>query len=440
MSASFKGGIHLYEGKELSKETPVVEYVPQGDVVFPVAQHIGAPAKPVVAKGDKVLVGQVLAEAGGFVSANIHSSVSGTVKAVEPRLTSGGARVTCVVVENDNEYTEIERDNPKSFDSLSKEEFTAIVQKAGIVGMGGAGFPTHVKLSPKEPEKIDYIIVNAAECEPYITADYRRLIEEPTAVLEGLKMIVKFFPNATGVLAIEDNKQDCINLFEKLVSGESRIKVVSLLTKYPQGGERQLIKAVTGREINASMLPADAGCIVDNVDTIRAIYEAVSLNKPLTDRFVTVSGDAIAKPGNFRVKLGTNISELIRAAGGFSKQPMQIIAGGPMMGVDLISTDVPTTKTFSSLLCLSHDDAATSPETACINCARCVKACPERLIPSELGTLANKRDLENFEVYYGVECIECGSCSYVCPAKRPLAQSIRAMKKVALEARRKAKA
>lgn len=436
MSASFKGGIHVYEGKELSKDTPAVEYLPQGEVVFPVSQHIGAPAKPIVQKGDKVLAGQMIAEPGGFVSAAIHSSVSGEVKAIEPRLTSGGATVTCIVIENDNEYKRVEVEQPKPYESMTKDEIISIIQQSGVVGMGGAGFPTHVKLAPKEPEKIEYIIVNAAECEPYITADYRRMLEDSESVLGGLKIEVGLFPNAQGVIAIEDNKPDCIELFNKLVADEPSISVCPLKTKYPQGGERQLIYAVTKRSINSSMLPADAGCIVDNVDTVRAVYEAVTRNSPLTDRIVTISGDAVKNPGNFRVKLGTKVSELIEAAGGFVKEPLQIVAGGPMMGMDMISIDVPVGKTFSSALCFSHDDVASATETACINCARCVKACPERLIPSELGTLAEKYDIEGFEKYYGVECIECGSCSYVCPAKRPLAQNIRNLKKVALNLRR----
>lgn len=440
MSATFKGGIHLYEGKELSKDAAAVDYLPKGEVVFPMSQHIGSPAKPIVAKGDKVLVGQMLAEAGGFVSAPVHSSVSGTVKSIEPRITSAGAMVSCIVIENDNEYTGVEMKANKPYESLSAEEIVAIIRDAGIVGMGGAGFPTHVKLAPKDPNTIEYIIVNAAECEPYITADYRRLIENPESVIGGLKIILSMFPNAVGIIGIEDNKPDCIELYQKLTANEPKLSVTSLMTKYPQGGERQLIYAVTKREINSSMLPADAGCIVDNVDTVRAVYDAVVYNRPLIDRIVTVSGDAVKNPGNYKVKLGTSVAEIIEAAGGYSKPPMQVVGGGPMMGIDMISTEVPVGKTFSSVLCLSHDDAATAEETACINCARCVKACPERLIPSELGTLARKFDIEGFDRYYGAECIECGSCSYVCPAKRPLAQSIRSAKRVVMNNRRKAKA
>ena len=439
-NATFRGGVHPYEGKELSKDLPIKQVNLPGEYVFPMAQHIGAPATPIVEKGDKVLVGQKIGEASGFISANICSSVSGTVKAVEPRMLLNGSKATCVVIENDEEYKGIEGlGEERDYTKLSKDEIRDIVKEAGVVGMGGAGFPTHVKLSPKEPEKIDYIIANCAECEPYLTADYRRMLENPEELIGGMKIILQIFDKAKGVFGIENNKPDCIEKLQELVKDEPRIEVCPLETKYPQGGERQLIYAVTGRSINSKMLPADAGCIVDNVETIIAIYNAVKLGKPVTNRISTITGDAVEHPGNFLYNIGTSYQELVDAAGGFKVQPEKIISGGPMMGFAMFGLDVPTTKTSSSLLCMSQDEVAAAEklQTACINCGRCVEACPEQLIPSRLAKFSDKGLSEEFEKWHGLECVECGSCSFACPAKRQLAQSIKTMKKQVLAAKRK---
>ncbi|MBO5387831.1 MAG: RnfABCDGE type electron transport complex subunit C, partial [Lachnospiraceae bacterium] len=335
MKFTFKGGIHPYEGKELTEDKDVKEYLPKGDMVYPLSQHIGAPAKPVVKKGDRVLVGQLIAEAGGFVSANIHSSVSGTVKVIENRLTSSGSKVNSIVIENDGQFEEADfaaNAISKPLDELTKDEILDAIKSAGVVGMGGAGFPTHVKLSPKEPDKIDTIIVNASECEPYLTSDYRRIIDEADKVIGGLEIVLTMFPGAKGIIGIEDNKPKAIKLLKEKLAGRTDIIVNALKTKYPEGAERQLIYANTGRYINSNMLPADAGCIVHNVDTVYAIYEAVREGRPLIDRLVTVSGDAIEEPTNFVVRMGTSYKELIEAAGGFKGTPEKIIAGGPMMG------------------------------------------------------------------------------------------------------------
>ena len=303
---TFKGGIHPYDGKELSKDKPIRDILPQGDVVYPLSQHIGAPAVPAVKKGDYIWAGQVIAEAGGFVSAPIHASVSGVVKGIERRLTVTGTMCDAIIVENDGKYTEIARPERKPLENLTGGEILQYIREAGVVGMGGAGFPTHVKLSPKEPEKIDYVLVNCAECEPYLTADYRRMMEEPDKIVAGLKAVLKIFPQAKGILAVEDNKKDAAAKLREAAAGETGIEVKVLKTKYPQGAERQLIFAVTGRKINSSMLPADVGCVVDNCDTVYAIYQAVYNGRPLTERIVTVTGDAIAEPQNFRVRTGTN--------------------------------------------------------------------------------------------------------------------------------------
>ena len=287
---TFKGGIHPYDGKELSKDSPVERYLPKGNLVFPLSQHIGAPAVPVVEKGEHVLAGQKIADAGGFVSAPIHSSVSGTVKGVEMHLTATGSMVNSIVIENDGLYEEAEFTAAR-LEDLSKQDILARIKEAGVVGMGGAGFPTHVKLAPKEPDKIDYVLVNGAECEPYLTSDYKRMLNEPEKIIDGLRIMLTLFDNAKGYICIEDNKPDCIAKMQELVKEIPRIEVKVMMTKYPQGGERLLIYAATGREINSSMLPADVGCVVDNVDTVCAISNAVLLGRPVMNKIITVTGE-----------------------------------------------------------------------------------------------------------------------------------------------------
>lgn len=434
---TFKGGVHPYDGKELSKDKPIEALNPSGDLVFPLSQHIGAPAKPVVEPGKRVLAGQKIAEAGGFVSAPIYASVSGTIKGIEQHLTTVGSVVDAIVMENDGVYESVEFYPASSLEELSKEEILKRISEGGVVGMGGAGFPTHVKLAPKEPDKIEYILINGAECEPYLTSDYRRMLEEPEKVVGGLKVVLQLFEKAKGLICIEDNKPDCIAKMKELTADEPRIEVKPLKTKYPQGAERMLIYAATKRKINSALLPADAGCIVHNIDSAVAIYKAVMLGVPLMHRIVTVTGDAIANPKNYYVAIGTNYQELVDAAGGFKAEPKKIISGGPMMGFSMFDLNVPVTKTTSSVLCLSKDDIADNPETACINCGRCVRDCPENLLPSKLAVFAEHHDMDNFVKYDGMECCECGCCSFVCPAKRPLAQSIKSLRKTALANRKK---
>ena len=435
---TFKGGVHPFDGKEFSKDKPIKELLPEGDMVFPLSQHIGAPAVPVVAKGDHVLAGQLIAEAGGFISANIHSSVSGTVKAIEPRTLATGGKCNSIIIENDGKYEEVEYVKTK-FEDLTNDMIREKVKAAGVVGMGGAGFPANVKITPKDPEAIDYVIVNGAECEPYLTSDYRRLLEEPEKVVMGLKIVLKLFDKAQGVIAIEDNKPEAIAVMEKACAGEDRISVKVMKTKYPQGGERFLISAVTGREINSSMLPADAGCIVHNVDTVTSIYFACIEGFPLTKRIVTVTGDGVKEPQNFYVYLGMNFRQLLDAAGGPVGEPEKYISGGPMMGFAMYSLDVPVVKGSSSLLVFQKDPVKDLKASACIRCGKCGEACPEHLLPAKLAVLASKGRIEEFEKLDGVECVECGSCSFTCPAKRPLAQYIKSMRKQVLANRRKKK-
>ena len=403
---TFRGGVHPYDGKDLSKDKPMKTIVPKGEMVYPLSQHIGAPAVPAVNKGDRVLAGQKIAEAGGFVSAPIYATVSGTVKSIEPRRVVTGDMVNAIIIDNDGLFEEV-RYTPHDYQKLDKKEIVELIKEAGVVGMGGAGFPTHVKLSPKEPDKIDYVI------------------------------ILRLFDNAEGILAVEDNKPDCIELLNRLTEKESRITVKALKTKYPQGAERQLIYASTGREINSSMLPADAGCVVDNVDTIVAVYHAVAEGKPLMNRIVTVTGDAVNDPRNFYVRIGMNYNDLIAEAGGFKTEPEKVVSGGPMMGFALFDLNVPTTKTASALLCLTKDEVSAMEPSPCINCGRCVEVCPGRVVPRKLAVLAQNGDEEAFVANDGMECCECGCCSFVCPAKRQLTQSIKSMRKTVLANRKK---
>ena len=434
---TFHGGIHPYDGKDISKDKPIVDYQPKGLMVYPLSQHIGAPAEPVVEIGEHVLVGQLIAKETGFVSSPIYSSVSGTVKAIEPRRIITGDHVKAIVIENDGAYDTVEFTPHPDYTKLSREEIVSLIQKAGIVGMGGAGFPTHVKVSPKEPDKIEYIIANCAECEPYLTSDYRIMIETPEKLVEGLRIELSLFNNARGILAVEDNKPDCIKILKELTKNDEKITVIGLKTKYPQGSERHLIFATTKRAINSSMPPADAGCIVNNVDTICSIYQAVVEGKPLLHRIGTVTGDCVKNPQNFRIPIGTNYHELIDEAGGFIKEPEKIVSGGPMMGFAIFDLDVPATKTSSALLCLSKDQISSAKETACINCGRCVEVCPGRVVPSKLADFAQNGNREMFEKYNGMECCECGCCSYICPAKRYLTQSIKSMRRMILADRKK---
>ncbi len=429
---TFAGGIHPYDGKDMSKDKPMKAVLPKGDLVYPLSQHIGAPAVAIVKKGDRVLAGQKIAEASGYVSAPVYATVSGTVKTIEPRRVVTGDSVMSIIVENDEKYEETEYSTVDSYRELTREEIIERIKEAGVVGMGGAGFPTFIKLSPLEPEKIDYIIANCAECEPYLTSDYRRMIEEPEKIVEGLKIILSLFDNARAILAVEDNKADCIDILKKLTKNEKRISVKALKTKYPQGAERQIIYATTGRSINSTMLPADAGCIVDNVDTIVAVYHAVMRGMPLMQRIVTVTGDAVSDPRNFLVRIGTSYRELVDEAGGFKKLPAKIISGGPMMGFSIFDLDVPTTKTASALLCMTQDEVSRMEPGACINCGKCVEVCPGRIVPKMLSDYAEHYNEDAFLKHQGMECCECGCCSYVCPARRPLTQTIKSMRKIQL--------
>ncbi|MBQ3061746.1 MAG: electron transport complex subunit RsxC [Lachnospiraceae bacterium] len=437
-SYGFKGGVHPLDGKELSKDKEIVDIPATKEMVYPLSQHIGAPAKAIVEKGDACLVGQTIAIGESFVSADVICTVSGTVKSIEKRMTASGNQIMSIVVDNDEEYREIEGlGREVDYQELSKEKIREIIKKSGIVGMGGAAFPTHVKLTPKNDDDIDYVIVNGAECEPYLTSDNRVMLENSKELVEGLKVILRLFDNAVGVIAIEDNKPECIKAIKELVKDENRIKVKALRTKYPQGAERNLVYAVTGRKFNSTMLPADVGCVVNNIDTVVSIYMAVCKSTPLMRRIITVTGDAVANPGNFSAKIGTNYQALVEAAGGLIGEPEKIISGGPMMGTAMFTLDVPVTKNSSAIVAMSKDEVAANEPLSCIRCGRCVAACPSGLVPQKMYEFSKHFDEENFARIGGMECYECGSCTYVCPAKLRLTQSFKETRKSIISKRRK---
>ena len=429
---TFHGGVHPAEHKELSKESPLTQLLPKGELVYMTNQHIGKPASPVVKKGDRALAGQIIAEAGGFVSANIVSSVSGTVKAVEPRKNASGGSAMAIVVENDGEYTLAEGVGVEcDTNGLTGQEILSKVQKAGIVGMGGAGFPTHVKLTVKTPEKIDYVIAHGAECEPYITCDDQLMRTKAAEIVEGMEYMLRLFPNAKGVVVVENNKPEAIAAMEQACQGHDRVYVQPVKTKYPQGGERSLITVITGKHLKLGMLPADAGCVVDNVATIYAIYRAVKFNEPLMERGFTVSGDAVQNPGNFIVKIGTSHQELVDACGGFKQDPKKVLSGGPMMGFAMTGLEAPICKNNNALTCLTVDEVeiAEGQMTACLRCGRCSRACPLGLSPQLMQVAAIRKDYDRYEhKLYGLDCIGCGCCTYGCPAKRPLMQLFKTTK------------
>jgi len=439
---TFKRGVHPPDSKEYTNQKPIKILMPEenSEIVVPMSQHIGAPCEPIVAKGDRVLLGQKIADSSAFVSSPIHSSVSGVVKEIKPVLTPGGAMSKAIIIINDGKFEEdpsLGKDT--NYESFSREKIIEKVHNAGIVGLGGAGFPTHIKLNPGPDKRIDYIIVNAAECEPYLTTDHRVLLEKTDRVVKGLEIALKLHPNAKGYIAIENNKPDAIEAMTRATQGISNISVATLQKKYPQGSEKQIIYAVTKREVPSGKLPADVGCIVDNVDTILAIERAVVKDRPLMRRIVTLTGGAVKNPGNYQVRLGMSFRELIEMTGGFKEEPAKVIAGGPMMGVAVYSLDVPLIKTSSAILCLTKAETELPEETNCIRCGKCVEACPMGLMPIELNGDVLAKDFEAFEKNHGLDCIECGSCSYVCPAKRHLAQSIRVTKRAVMDMKKKKK-
>lgn len=428
MLRSFKiGGIHPPENK-LSSNVKI-EILPLPEVAYiPLGQHIGAPATPVVAKGDYVKVGDVIAKAAGFVSANIHSSVSGVVTGIDSIVDAGGyPRPTVVVkVEGDEWLESIDRDSVLvDTISLSSEEIVKRVSEMGVVGMGGATFPTNIKLVPPQGKKAEVLIINGVECEPYLTADERAMLERGEELCVGIRILMKALNVQRAIIGIEKNKPGAIEHLSTICSKYEGISVVPLKVKYPQGGEKQLIKATINREVPSGGLPIDVGAVVQNVGTALATYEAVQKSKPLVERIVTVTGQGISKPSNFLVRIGTPVSQLIEAAGGLPDGNVKIVSGGPMMGKALSSTGAPVTKGTSGVLILSNGNEKRPVASECIRCAKCVSVCPMGLQPFLLNKLATKRVFPLLEANRITDCIECGSCSYICPAGIPLLDTIR---------------
>ncbi len=435
---TFKGGTHPPHSKTSTEKLSVIQPKSPDTVAIPMVQHIGAPCEPIVQVGDKVKVGQKIGEAKGFVSAPVHSSISGEVTAIEPRLTSGGGAVQCVVIKNDMQNTVYEgiKSNP-DISQLTSEEIINIIKESGIVGMGGAAFPTHVKLSPPPGKVVDTIILNGAECEPYLTSDHRLMMERPEDVLYGLRVFMKALNVEKGFIAIENNKPDALEAVYNVGKGIEGIEVVAVKTKYPQGAEKQLINACTGREVPSGGLPADAGVVVNNVGTAAAVASAVKKGMPLIERIVTVTGNGIKNPKNLLVRIGTSFKDVIDECGGFNGTPGKVIAGGPMMGIAQYSVDIPVIKGTSGILVLTEEEAELPEMSNCIRCGKCVEVCPINLMPVNISNYALLDKFDQAESANALDCIECGACSFICPAKRPLVDSIRVAKREILAKRKK---
>ena len=420
------GGVHPPEQK-LSSGNPIEVLPPPESVVIPVSQHLGVPASVLVARGDEVKVGQPIASSSGFVSTNIHSSVSGKVLKVDHFMDSSGYRRTAVQieVEGDHWVDTIDRSDDLVRNTvLSAEDIRKKILEAGIVGLGGATFPSHVKLTVPSGKKAEYLIINGVECEPYLTADHALMLERPEELFSGIQVMMKGLGVEKAIMGIENNKPDAIERMKQITQG-SRVRVQGLKVKYPQGGEKQLVQALLKREVPSGGLPIDVGVVVFNVGTVFAVYEAVMKNKPLIERLVTVTGKSLEKPSNFQVRLGTPVSYLIEKAGGLPSHTAKVINGGPMMGKALASLDVPVVKGTSGILLLDEPEARRKEVLPCIRCTKCLKVCPMGLEPYLLMTLSQKALFERMEEEKVMDCIECGSCSYTCPSSRPLLDYIR---------------
>ena len=436
---TFKGGVNVPHYKELSENAPLERAMEPDVVMIPLHQHTGAPCEPLVKPGDEVKVGQKIGQSDAFVSAPVHSSVSGKVKSITPMAIPTGLTVNCVVIESDGKNEAHESVKPRgNLEELSQKEIIEIIKEAGITGMGGAGFPTYVKLSPPSDKKIDTIIINGAECEPYLTADHKVMVNEAEKIVFGLKAIMKAVGVDNGIIAIENNKPDAIDAIKKASTNENNIKVATLKVKYPQGDEKRLISATLNRKVPSGGLPMDVGAVVCNASTTRAIAEAILEGKPLYERIVTVTGNGIKEPKNLITRIGTPFKDLIAQCGGFNENsPGKIVMGGPMMGISQFTIDVPVIKGSGGILVLTEEEAKPQPMGPCIKCGKCVEVCPVNLQPLYLSSYSLKDKFDKAEELHALDCVECGACSYICPAKRPLVESIRVAKREIISQRKR---
>lgn len=437
---TFHGGIHPPYNKERTATIPAKVAEAPTIVTIPMSMHIGAPCTPVVKKGEQVFLGQKVGEANGFVSAPVHASVSGKVIAVEERPHASGDLVMSVVIESDGKDTPYPEIKPYgNFRDYEPKEIIDIIKDAGIVGMGGATFPTHVKLSIPADKKVDSVILNGAECEPYLTADHHLMLLKPKRVVQGLRIAMRATQVTKGYIGVEANKPDAIAKLKEAILPDDGIEVIVLETKYPQGAEKQLITAVTGREVPSGGLPADAGAVVMNVGTACQVAVTFETGEPLYKRLLTCTGDAIKNAMTLEVRLGVTFQEVIEQCDGFSKKPEKVISGGPMMGVTQFAVDIPVMKGTSGILCLSHEGAHIPEPSNCIRCGKCAAVCPIHLQPLYMSAYSQKENWEKCEEFHVLDCIECGSCAFSCPAKRTLVSSIRVAKRQIAANRRKNK-
>jgi electron transport complex protein RnfC len=425
---TFKGGIHPPYNKEMASGKPITAAPIPSEVIIPLQQNIGAPNSAVVAAGDRVTVGQKIAETEAFVSAPVHSSVAGTVKAIEEITNFAGARVKAAVISVDPNQPPFAAQPMKPVGELEAGEIVKISREAGLVGMGGAAFPTHVKLTPPKDKPVDAVIINACECEPFLTCDHRLMLERPADLAEGLKLLVKAVGAQQGIIGIEANKMDAVDKMREAVKGASNLSVEILDVKYPEGSEKQLISAITGRKVPPGKLPSEVGCLVQNVGTAIALYEAASTGKPLYERVLTVTGAGIKSPSNFLVKIGTPISVLIDAAGSFVGGPAKVIMGGPMTGWAQTDMGAVVVKGTSGVLALTPDMVDVREEHACVRCTKCVEACPMYLMPNYIVEAVQKEQWEKADLWGAIDCYECGCCSYTCPAYIPHVDYVRKAK------------